>query len=356
MPKIYPDRIACQNLNLIVIIILTTILFVHNTHAQQRTKLKKKELILLLNKTLSQNDSLSNVIISQEDILYKLKIELENVQSAFLETKSNLSSSELKTKQLEQLLNSTENKFKDCNHRQIQLNDSIVKLNSILNEKIISINSIKEFSKKTIDSLKERLSVNVVMNSNSYDKESGINVLDYYQALVSAQSEFIKADGGNFYNLIRDFLFECEVHFVMCLGDISFCKYDLCYQACYDLISIFRPIDQYDMQVNYRDYETERELEIRIKNQINKVLCNHSSTRESLKDELTELWTMMREFVFENPYTCIREVLSDEENFIVVVADLGGNAASIVTQKYLIEKNKKGTTLKKIGATDIGLD
>ena len=55
------------------------------------------------------------------------------------------------------------------------------------------------------------------------------------------------------------------------------------------------------------------------------------------------LWTMMREFVFENPYTCIREVLSDEENFIVVVADLGGNAASIVTQKYPIEKNKKGT-------------
>jgi hypothetical protein len=241
--------------------------------------------------------------------------------------------------------------------RYLNQSDSIGKLNASLQEKNIRLEKALITAKITSDSLgmvlnKQNKLIETLSDSISVLKESNFvshdlsaeddNLIDYYTVLVTRSNRFMKLTGADFFYDVRSFLLECEVLQGMRVTNASLRKYDMCYAACYDLISFYRPeFAQYSNS-------SRSEIENGLKDSIKKVLGIDSSNKSKLTLELNELWLELRNYVFDNPYTNVREVFSID-SAIVVSVDFGGTLSSIVFQDYLIEKTYSGESIRRNG-------
>jgi hypothetical protein len=234
--------------------------------------------------------------------------------------------------------------------------DSIGQLNTTLTERNGRLENLLYVSKLSTDSLRAILlnqtqlveslvdSITVLQKSDfvnsKIDAEDGLNEMDFYSALVAGSHHFMNSSNSDFFSSVKTFVLECDVLHAMRVTNAPLCKYDLCYAACYDLISLNRPeFVQYSSS-------NRNEIENDIKASIRKVLCINSKDKVKLALELDELWYGLRQYVFDNPYTCVREVFSIDKA-VVVSVDFGGTLGSIVVQDYLIEKSNGRESIRR---------
>ena len=238
--------------------------------------------------------------------------------------------------------------------------DSISKLNKSLKEKTSKLEKILDNYKLSTDSLRTILfnqdlrleslvdSISVLQKYDSLnpslDVEDGLNEMDFYSALVTSSHDFMNLTAAEFFYSVRSFVLECDVLHAMRETNTPLCRYDLCYSACFDLISLNRPEFLHYSSANRSEAEND------LKTSIRKVLCINSKDKSMLALELGELWFELRQYVFDYPYTCVHEVVSIDKHLVVSV-DFGGTLGSIVIQDYLIEKSNNRESISRNGSS-----